>query len=184
MTDRQVGELIRALEANADRFRSSIDASLDRNRRTDGTRAEDDINAFVADFDNSVSHLRSRFDSRQSVVGDLESVLQKASVIDNFIVRSPGARRSRSDWNLVRNNLNALARAYGIGWNWDRSSNVPFGTAVGQRNRNWDNYGNYGGSFDLRQTALNAGYNEGMKVGQNDRNRSTPSDYRNSSNYQ
>src|SRR4030081_1536688 len=31
-----------------------------------------------------------------------------------------------------------------------------------QRDRNWDNYGNYGGSFDLRQTALNAGYNEGM----------------------
>ncbi|HEX9544266.1 MAG TPA: hypothetical protein VF955_03720, partial [Pyrinomonadaceae bacterium] len=34
-----------------------------------------------------------------------------------------------------------------------------------RRERNWDNYGNYGGSFDLRQTALNAGYNEGMKDG-------------------
>jgi len=184
MTDRQVGELIRALEQNADRFRNSLDASLDRNNRTDGTRAEDEINAYVRDFDNSVSHLRSRFDSRQSVVGDLQSVLQKASVIDNFIVRSPGARRSQSDWNLVKNNLNALASAYGTSSNWDRSSNVPYGTAVGQRNRNWDNYGNYGGSANLRQTALNAGYNEGMKVGQNDRNRSTPSDYRNASSYQ
>src|SRR5688500_2139684 len=80
MNDRQVGELIRALEGNADRFRNSLDASLDRSR-TDGTRAEDDINAFVRDFDYSVEHLRNRFDSRQSVVGDLESVLQKASVI-------------------------------------------------------------------------------------------------------
>ena len=37
--------------------------------------------------------------------------------------------------------------------------------------RNWDRYGNYGGSFQLRQTALNAGYNEGMKAGRDDRRR-------------
>jgi len=48
-----------------------------------------------------------------------------------------------------------------------------------------DGYGNYGGSFDLRQTALNAGYNEGMKEGREDRQRgerfefADESDYRN-----
>lgn len=41
-----------------------------------------------------------------------------------------------------------------------------------RRNNSWDNYPNYGGSFDLRQTALNAGYNEGLKEGRKDRNRS------------
>jgi hypothetical protein len=40
-----------------------------------------------------------------------------------------------------------------------------------RRNNSWDNYPNYGGSFDLRQTALNAGYNEGLKEGRKDRNR-------------
>jgi hypothetical protein len=39
-----------------------------------------------------------------------------------------------------------------------------------RRGRNWDRYGNYGGSFQLRQTALNAGYNEGIKQGRKDRN--------------
>src|SRR6185369_5599354 len=45
------------------------------------------------------------------------------------------------------------------------------------RNRNWrynnngDNYPNYGGSFDLRQTALNAGYNNGIEAGRRDRQR-------------
>ncbi|MDQ1708551.1 MAG: hypothetical protein QOJ88_1762, partial [Pyrinomonadaceae bacterium] len=47
-----------------------------------------------------------------------------------------------------------------------RSSNRP-----NQRGRNWDRYGQYGGSFQLRQTALNAGYNEGIKEGRKDRNR-------------
>src|SRR6187551_3195035 len=36
--------------------------------------------------------------------------------------------------------------------------------------RNWDGYPNWGGTFQLRQTALNAGYNEGMKEGRQDRN--------------
>jgi hypothetical protein len=53
-----------------------------------------------------------------------------------------------------------------------------------RRGRNWDRYGTYGGSFELRQTALNAGYNEGIKQGRNDRNRNRPIDYRNQSAYQ
>lgn len=41
----------------------------------------------------------------------------------------------------------------------------------GRRGRNWDRYDNYGGNYQLRQTALNAGYNEGIKEGRKDRNR-------------
>ena len=52
------------------------------------------------------------------------------------------------------------------------------GTANAQRRgRNWDGYPNWGGSYDLRQTALNAGYNEGDKEGRNDRNRNKHSSY-------
>src|SRR6266436_1924239 len=39
------------------------------------------------------------------------------------------------------------------------------------RRSSGDSYPNYGGSFELRQTALNAGYNEGLKEGRKDRNR-------------
>ncbi len=43
--------------------------------------------------------------------------------------------------------------------------------AAQRRGRNWDGYPNWGGSYQLRETALNAGYNEGSKEGRNDRNR-------------
>lgn len=52
-----------------------------------------------------------------------------------------------------------------------------------RRGRNWDRYGTYGGSFQLRQTALNAGYNEGIKVGRSDRSRGRRSNFRNTSAY-
>ena len=56
----------------------------------------------------------------------------------------------------------------------------------GQRNRgrNWDGYANYGGTYELRQTALNAGYNEGVKAGRNDRQHGRGYDFRDTSAYQ
>jgi hypothetical protein len=52
-----------------------------------------------------------------------------------------------------------------------------------RRYRN-DDYYRYGGSFDLRQTALNAGYNEGVKEGRKDRNNGDRFDYRDEGDYQ
>src|SRR6266404_3716279 len=37
------------------------------------------------------------------------------------------------------------------------------------RGRTADNYSNYGGSYQMRQTALNAGYNAGARAGRDDR---------------
>jgi hypothetical protein len=53
-----------------------------------------------------------------------------------------------------------------------------------RRGRNWDGYPNWGGSFDLRQTALNAGYNEGTREGRTDRERGRRTAYRDQSTYQ
>ena len=49
--------------------------------------------------------------------------------------------------------------------------------------RRWDGYGNQGGSYELRQTALNSGYNEGLKAGREDRRRGryNPARYGNAS---
>src|SRR5439155_18396825 len=63
---------------------------------------------------------------------------------------------------------------------------IGLGNANGQggRGRNWDGYPNWGGSYDLRQTALNAGYNEGSKEGRSDRDRGRHSDYSSFSAYE
>lgn len=78
------------------------------------------------------------------------------------------------DWN--RNNNPDWNRNNNPDWN-------PNNNDQNRRGRNWDRYDNYGGSFELRQTALNAGYNEGIKAGRNDRNNNR-SDFRNNSAYQ
>jgi len=58
--------------------------------------------------------------------------------------------------------------------NWDQN----------RRGRDWDRYGNYGGSAELRRTALNAGYEEGVKEGRKDRGNGSRTEHRNLSSYQ
>jgi hypothetical protein len=53
-----------------------------------------------------------------------------------------------------------------------------------RRGGNWDRYGSYGGGFQLRQTALNAGYNNGIQEGRKDRSRGDRFDYRDEGDFQ
>jgi hypothetical protein len=66
----------------------------------------------------------------------------------------------------------------------NRDQNLNDNRDQNRRGRNWDRYSTYGGSYELRQTALNAGYNEGIKEGRNDRQRGRYRDFRSFSAYQ
>ena len=52
-----------------------------------------------------------------------------------------------------------------------------------RRGYGWGNYGGWGGSAQMRQTALNAGYNEGIKEGRNDRRRGERFNFTDESDY-
>jgi hypothetical protein len=124
ITDAQLDALIRRIETRTDRFRASLDRALDRTRY-DGTRAEDDINRFVRDFEAATDTLRSRFGNRTSVAGDVENVLRQASLIDSFVRRNRLNRRAENDWAVLRNDLNELASTYSVAWNWDNTNTLP-----------------------------------------------------------
>jgi hypothetical protein len=67
---------------------------------------------------------------------------------------------------------------------WQRNQNGQWGRRNRRGGRNGDGYGNYGGSFQLRQTALNAGYNEGIKEGRTDRRRNEGYEFRDENAFQ
>ena len=77
----------------------------------------------------------------------------------------------------------ALLIVAGIGFGTSANAQDRYPNGDQNRNRNWDRYGNYGGSSELRQTALNAGYNEGISAGNDDRQNRRQSNYQNSNAY-
>ena len=63
----------------------------------------------------------------------------------------------------------------------EQSPHSYWGRQNRRRGRSNDGYPDLGGSFDLRQTALNAGWNEGIKAGRDDRKKRRSYDFRDES---
>lgn len=131
ISDRQLDAIIRRVETGADRFRTSIGTALDRSRY-DGTRAEDNINQFIRDFETATDTLRSRFDARTSVASDVQNVLRQATYIDDFMNRQTLSARAENDWTTLRGDLNQLSSAYSVAWNWDVRSMPGYGNTTAE----------------------------------------------------
>ncbi|HWP44975.1 MAG TPA: hypothetical protein VNO14_17160 [Blastocatellia bacterium] len=119
LSDEQLKRLLDRIEADADRFRDSLNDALDRTR-FDDTRAEDNINQYVKDFEQATDRLESRFGEKRSASSDAEEVLRRAAKIDNFVMvmRNRLTPRAYDDWLRLRANLDELATAYGVLWRW------------------------------------------------------------------
>lgn len=85
---------------------------------------------------------------------------------DNRVEQNRDRRNDRVDQNRDRQNRRNDR--------WNRNRN-------GRYN---DGYPDLGGSFDLRQTALNAGFADGAKEGRKDRSKRERFDFRDEGNYQ
>lgn len=126
LTEKEMKALLERIERGADRFRNSLGKMLDVSA-LDDTKAEDNINHFVKEFESATDHLKHRFDDDQSAAGDVEEVLRRAARIDSFMTRRETNSRAQADWADLRRNLDELAVAYNVSWNWDGSiSNRPF----------------------------------------------------------
>jgi len=115
--DKDVEKVLKHIEEQSDRFRSSLDSGLDRSR-LDGTREEDNINAFVKDYYQGTKNLRDHFDHHKSTSADVQGVLERASRIDSFMRRIRTGGDAMSDWNKLKVNLDELARIYNVSWRW------------------------------------------------------------------
>jgi outer membrane lipoprotein SlyB len=116
VNDRQVEQIIRSIERRSNIFRRSFDAALDRSR-LDGTYTEDSVNEFVKQFEEATNDLRSRFNGRTAVASDVDNVLNRAALIDQFMRTNLRQRRVQGDWTLLRGDLQRLATAYNVAFN-------------------------------------------------------------------
>lgn len=102
-------QILNRIENRTDRFRDSLDSTLD-DSRLNGSNREDNINQFVRDFEEATKDLRDRFDRGQRISDNVQEVLNQASRIDNFIRRQRLSTSVEREWVSLRQDLNELAR--------------------------------------------------------------------------
>ena len=116
---RQVSNMLQRLERNSSRFRNSLNVALIQ-RSVDQTQPKNDISTFQAGLDLAIKQFRDQFSRRLAVASDVESILQKASPLNRFITQHTLNPRVKNEWASVRTDLNTLANAYGVSWQWNQ----------------------------------------------------------------
>src|ERR1041384_6681697 len=116
---RQVGNMLQRLERSSSRFRNSLNVALVQGS-VDQTQPQNDVSTFESGFELAIKQFRDQFSRRLAVATDVENILQKASPINSFITQNRLNPRVKNDWTSVRTDLNTLANAYGVSWQWNQ----------------------------------------------------------------
>lgn len=136
--DYQTRQIVERIETRTTTFRSSLDAALNSSRM-DGTRAQDNANQFVNDFSDAVRILRDHLDRRIAVNADVQTVLTRASRIDQFMTRRNLEAQAETDWLALRADISQLASLYNLNW---QPSNQTYYPPTDQGGNNRGGYNN------------------------------------------
>lgn len=115
--DKHVEQLLKQIGEKAVRFDKSLDRLVD-SRGSDDRRRRDEIHQSVTDFRQATDRLRDRVNGRQSNTLDVEEVLRRGVSIDGFMQRYQLSAQAEQNWLSLRRDLDSLARAYNVAWNW------------------------------------------------------------------
>lgn len=120
VSNSEIRNLIQRVETQTDSFSRNLENALDRSA-INGTAREDEINRLVRDFEYATDQLRTRVESRQAISNEARTVLDRAALINRFLLTNRLDARVDQDWQLVRADLDRLATAFNLGWRWDNT---------------------------------------------------------------
>jgi uncharacterized membrane protein len=123
LNDLQMRQLIDRITVRSATFSRNLRGDLNRGNYNDRYGA-DEVRAQLSQFETALVQLRNRVNSRQSTSSDARSVLERASFLNNYIAERQLSYRTENNWNTMRPDLDRLAGAFNIAWNW---STVPGG---------------------------------------------------------
>ncbi len=142
LSDFQMRQLVDRLNVRSATFSRSLRQDLNRASYNDRSSL-DEVRRQLSDFETALVQLRNRVNSRQSSSTDARNVLDRAAFLNTYLNDRQLSNQTENSWSSLRTDLDQLAGAFNIAWNW---STYPGNTG-----------GGYGTSRDLTGTfRLNA----------------------------
>lgn len=148
LSDQQLKDLVNRIDTHRDAFQASFDRAIDRSPIANSLES-DQIDTSMKYFKQATDLLHDRVNDRQSGMADAENVLRRASVIDGFMMSNPLETAVQSGWRVLRADLNDLAHAYAVTWDWSAASeNGPYRVDDRQVEQLLKQIGEKAGRFD------------------------------------
>ena len=112
LSDRDVKQIIDAVDQARDRFEAQLDGKL-KSSILRGPRGETNVAAYLDDLQENVKRLKDRFKPEYSASKEAETILRQGADIHTFVKAQPGELKGGSEWDRMAAELGRLAAAYG-----------------------------------------------------------------------
>jgi hypothetical protein len=133
--DTSLRDLIRRIQTRTTTFTNTAQNAVSRSNVSNISRNE--LNNLITDFENSVNQLNRRSYTRQGTQAEVRTVLERAALINNFLLNNRLGFGAQRDWDLVRGDLDQLAQVYNLNWQWNTgSAGGSAGSGYGDQNVN------------------------------------------------
>jgi hypothetical protein len=142
LSDLQMRQLVQRLSTRSTTFSRAL--RMDLNRYNAGGSVED-VRSHLSQYETSLVQLRNRVNSRQSSSSDVREVLEHAAYLNSYVSERQLSYQTENNWSTLRTDLDRLANAYNIAWNWQNIPTVPGDDNSGRR-------GNLTGTFRLNSS--------------------------------
>ena len=105
-----IRDVVRRIQTRTDSLQRAVQNAADRNNYR-----IDDIDRLILDFESVVNQLDRRLISRRAVTSsEVQVVLDRGALIDNFFVNNRLGAGSRREWQTIRTGLDQLANYVGF----------------------------------------------------------------------
>ena len=112
-SEASIRETVRRIQTRTDNLQRAIQNASDR-----GNYRADDLNRLVLNFESAVNQLDRRLISRRASSTDARVVLDRAALIDTFLVNNRVGGGSQREWQSLRADVEQLARYYNLSAAW------------------------------------------------------------------
>jgi hypothetical protein len=134
LTDRQIQTILSRIRTNAESLLTAMDGTRSRGRIFGGNRQTGSDAYLVDDLVQASIHLSDHVTRRETTRTDVDDFLSRADAVDDALTRNPGSTTVQNTWRTIRRDVESLASAYSITWDWQNPTypGIP-GSGIYQR---------------------------------------------------
>jgi hypothetical protein len=129
LSDIQMRQLIQNLNSRSVTFSRTFRSDINRNS---DRYSADEIRRHLSEYETALVQVRNSVNSRRSTSADVRALLEHASYLNSYVNDRQLSFQTENNWSTLRQDLDRLASAYNIAWNWSQIPNNNTGNNAGE----------------------------------------------------